>query len=170
MIDSVASFLAPRPMAVVLMLLVTWACARVVRSVAVFYWCVWLAGLASVGALLDSRMEDRLPGMLAGLGLFAGCWWLGDYWSRSVLIWMSNDEIPYPWRWSAALRIAVVSAGIALASESTGFATPLIRNAFLILLAGATLTLAYAVSPLLRVLWSTSHATARRQSDDSLSR
>lgn len=164
------SVLAQRSTAVVLLLLLTWVCARAVRSVAVFRWCVWIAGLASAGAVFSWQIEIRLPGLLAGLALFAGSWWLGNYWYRSALIWLTNEGIPFPWRWAAAGRIAVVAAGVALASESTGFATTLIRNAFLILRASAALALAQASSPLLRSLWSSRAVTTHHSSDDPLFR
>ena len=170
MSDAAIAMLAQRLPALVFLLLLTWVCARAVRPVAVFRWCVWIAGLASAGAVVNSQLEHRLPGLLAGVALFAGSWWLGNYWSRSTLIWLSNEGILFPWRWAAAVRIAVVAAGVALASESTGLATPLIRNAFLILLASAAIALAHAFSPLLRSLWSNRTVTTHHSPDDPLLR
>lgn len=170
MIGWLTPFLTPRLFAAILLLLLTWACARPARSAPVIYCSIWLAGLASAAAALDSRVAPRLGGILAGLGMFAGSWWLGNYWSRSVLIWMSGEGIPYPWRWAALVRIGAVAAGIALASEATGFATTLIRNAFLILLAGVTAAAVFAALPHLRTLWSANHGAQGREPEDPLLR
>lgn len=144
------------------------------------YWCVLLAGFGSVLALLSDRVAARLaelvlillPNLLLGVVIILGTWWLGRYWGRSVLIWMTNEALPHPWRWAAAARTSIVFAGIALASELTGFGTALVRSSFLILLAGATFAIAHASLPLLRSHLASFSAPdeTKQQSDDALLR
>jgi hypothetical protein len=147
------------------------------------YWCILLSGAAAALAVVSDQVAARLatlvliqlPNLLLAFAIITTGWWLGGYWARSVLISMANEGVPYPWRWAAVIRIAVVATGIALASEATGFATPLIRTAYLILLGGGTLAAAYAAVPMLRahfrsLMPPTGAAGASSAPDDSLVR
>ena len=123
------------------------------------YFGIFLAGAASALAVLSDPVASKLnafllillPSVLLGLTILLGAWWLGRYWSRSTLIWLTNEGIRFPWRWAALVRLATLASGIAIASGVTGFATLLIRSSFLILLAGATLVAAQALVPLIRI-------------------
>ncbi len=192
---------APKVVAAVLLVLLSWALARTARWVTrraaraewlerllhrsgiisglvepslaeprrivagVIYWCILIAGAASALAVVSEHAAAQLaavilillPKLLLAFAIITAAWWLSGYWARSVLIWLANEGMESPWWWAAAVRISVVAAGIALASETTGFATTLVRSSFLILLAGGTFAAAQALAPILR-----SHLEARR--------
>ena len=127
------------------------------------YWCILLTGSSFALAAWSESLAVRLlgvvlvvlPNSILAAFLIIGASWLGRYWSRSLLIWMSNEGLAFPWRWAALVRIATIAGGIALASESTGFATGLVRPSFLILLAGCTFAVSQATIPLLRLHFAT---------------
>jgi hypothetical protein len=147
------------------------------------YWCILLSGAGAALAVVSDQIAARLatlvliqlPNLLLAFAIITTGWWLGGYWARSVLIAMANEGIPYPWRWAAAIRMIIVATGVALASEATGFATPLIRTAYLILLSGGTLAVGYASVPMLRahfraMLPPNGTAGPANHADDSLVR
>lgn len=123
------------------------------------YWCIVLAGSSLTLAAWSDSVAGRaagvllvvLPNAVLAALLILGASWLGRYWSRSVLIWMANEGIAFSWRWAALVRIATIAAGVALASEVTGFATGLVRPSFLILLTGCTYAVSQATLPILRL-------------------
>lgn len=123
------------------------------------YWCILLTGFSFALAAWSESLAVRLGGLLLvvlpnsilAAILILGASWLGRYWSRSLLIWMSNEGIALPWRWAAVVRLFTIAAGIALASEATGFATGLVRPSFLILLAGCTVAVTQAALPVIRL-------------------
>jgi len=122
------------------------------------YWIILLAGGSAALAVLSDQVAARLgnllmiqlPNLLLASALAGGAWWLSQHWSRSALIWLTNEGAPHPWGWAAAVRTLVLASGLALASEAAGFATLLVRSTFLILLASAAGVAAYALAPTLR--------------------
>lgn len=146
------------------------------------YWCIFLAGFSlalatwseSLAVRLGNLLLVVLPNSILAAFLILGASWLGRYWSRSVVIWMSNEGIAQPWRWAAAVRIATIAAGIALASELTGFATALVRPSFLIVLAGCTFGFVQAAIPVIRLhlasLLAPEDRGLRRKIEDPFSR
>ena len=122
------------------------------------YWSILIAGSTATLAIVSEQAAKYLvnlilillPNLALAFAIIMAAWWLGSYWSRATLIQMTNEGVTAPWRWAAAVKLSIVAAGIALACESTGFATTLVRGSFLILLAGGTYAAAQAVIPIFR--------------------
>jgi hypothetical protein len=127
--------------------------------ISALYWAILLTGAALGLAILNEDLALRLaeeiaigmPRILTASLVLIASFWLGRYWSRSTLIWLTNEGVAMPWRWASLVRVSVIAIGVALASELTGFASALIRPAFLILFAGVVFSLTYALLPTLRL-------------------
>lgn len=128
------------------------------RAGRIIYWLVFMLGaalaLATVSEYAARRLLEFLPVLLPkALNALCVLWaskWLAGYWSRSTLIVTANEGLPYPWRWAGFVRAGTLFAGIALASELTGFGTLIVRSAFLILLAGTVVLCILVLAPVLR--------------------
>ncbi|MEO8026012.1 MAG: hypothetical protein ABI823_06045 [Bryobacteraceae bacterium] len=118
-----------------------------------------------VATVLGTMMVTVLPSVLLVFAIISVAWWAGRRWSQSALIWMTNEGVACPWRWATFIRIAILMGGIALASECTGFARPLIRDSFLILLAGGTFAAAQALVPPLKAHFVELFSSPARQKE-----
>lgn len=117
------------------------------------YWTVLiLGGLAAISAFettLSTQIVATTMALLPKLALAAAILvagrWLSQYFSRGVLVWASNEELPHPRRMAAGVRVAIMLVAVAAASETLGFAHQVLLLAFTIILGGAVLAASLAI-------------------------
>lgn len=111
------------------------------------YWFVLLCGfifaLNAFNTNLTSRAVDAaallLPKLVtAGIILLAGAW-LAQFLGRSVLVWASNEDLPFPRRLAALTRFVTMFVAVVVASDVLDFAPRVFFAAFIILVGGAVL-------------------------------
>lgn len=114
---------------------------------AVIYWLILLAGLLmglnAFNTSITSRMVETivflLPKLaLASLILLVGVW-IGHYLARSALIWAVNENLPYPRRLAAGIRVFVIFAAVVAAADHLNFARTVFVMAFLLVVGGVVL-------------------------------
>ena len=116
------------------------------------FWLVFICGVLSAISVFQTQWTQRIveaialllpKALTAGVILIAGLWF-GLYLSRSVLVWASEENLPAPRRWAAAVRITVTFTAVVVASDVLNFAPGVFFAAFIILVGGAALTAAIA--------------------------
>lgn len=138
------------------------------------YWCILILGGLTAVNVFDTHLATEivegtvylLPKLIgAGAILLAG-FWLGQFLSRSVLVWACNEELPQPRRWAAIVRVAVVFLSVVVAAEILHFAARVFFAAFVILAAGVTLAASLAFGLGARETVSRMMATRRSRDED----
>lgn len=121
--------------------------------VGAIYWLILLVGLlTALNAFNTSLTNQIVEGVVfllpklaaAGLILLAGAW-LAQFLGRSALIWAVNEELPYPRRLAAAVRVLVVFIAVVVAAEHLNFARRVFLAAFMLVVGGAALAASIAV-------------------------
>lgn len=107
-----------------------------------------LAGLNLFGTDLTTHMIEGfvllLPKIvLAGLILLGGTW-LGQYLSRSMLVWAVNENLPKPRTLATIVRVLITFVAVVVAADRLDFARNVFFAAFIIVLGGAALTASLA--------------------------
>ncbi len=114
---------------------------------AVIYWLILLVGLLTGLNAFNTALTNRiveavvflLPKLFAaGLILLAGVW-LGQYLSRSALIWAVNEGLPHPRRLAAAVRVLVIFVSVVVAADHLNFARTVFLAAFVLVVGGLVL-------------------------------
>ncbi len=117
------------------------------------YWCVLLAGLLTGLTVFKTDITTQivqsfvfLPPKLviAGLILLGGAW-LSRYLGRSLLVWAVNENVPFPRRLSAAVRVVIMFVAVVVAANQLDFAKSVFLAAFVILVGGAVLAAGLAI-------------------------
>jgi hypothetical protein len=117
------------------------------------YWAVLiigvLAGLSVFGTDLTSQLIQSfvflIPRLvIAALIILAGAW-LSQYLGRSMLVWAFNENLIYPRRLAAAVRVLTVFVSIVIAADYLNFARSVFLTAFIILVGGLVLAVSLAV-------------------------
>jgi flagellar biosynthesis protein FliQ len=102
------------------------------------YWIILLigilTGLSAFGTKLTSQIVEGtinlFPKLVTAAGILLAGAWLAQYLGRSVLVWAVNEEIPFPRRLAAAVRIPILFLSVVVAADALDFA----RNVFLAVL------------------------------------
>ncbi len=122
-------------------------------AAAAVFWAIILAGLLTALSVFDSKLTSRMIDgvvlvfpklVIATLILVAGLW-LGQYLSRSVLVWAFNENLPWPRRLAAAVRLLVMLAAVATAADQLDFGRSVFLAAFILLVGGAVLAAGLAL-------------------------
>ncbi len=117
------------------------------------YWVILLLGgitaLNVFGSQITTRLADwvtlLLPRMVAAGAIVLGGFWLAQYLARSVLVWAVNEDLPSPRRLAAGVRVLIVLATVAVASQTVNFAGPVFLASFILILGGLMLAAGLAV-------------------------
>jgi hypothetical protein len=124
---------------------------RVVSETA--YWGIIavgvLTGLSVFGTDLTAQLIQNfvflIPKMvIAGLIILAGAW-LSQYLARCMLVWAFNEDLPYPRKLAAGVRVMVLFVAIVVAADHLDFAADVFLTAFIILVGGFVLAASLAV-------------------------
>ena len=117
------------------------------------YWCILLTGLLMGINVFNTDLTTQiiqssvflLPKLLiAGLIVLGGVW-LSQYLGRSMLVWAVNEDVPFPRRLAAVVRIMIVFVAVVVAAYQLEFARPVFLTAFILVAGGAVFTLSMAV-------------------------
>ncbi len=115
--------------------------------VAGIYWLILLVGLLTALNAFNTALTTQivegvvflLPKLAAaGLILLAGAW-LAQFLARSTLIWAVNEELPYPRRLAAAVRVLIMFVAVVVVSDHLNFARGVFLAAFVLVVGGAVL-------------------------------
>jgi hypothetical protein len=117
------------------------------------YWSILivgiLAGLSAFGTDLTAQIISDfvllIPRLVIAGAIILGGAWLSHYLSRSTLVWSFNENLPYPRRIAAGVRVMVLFTAIVAASDHLDFARNVFLTAFIILVSGLVLTVSLAV-------------------------
>lgn len=111
------------------------------------YTAILLGGFLTAISVFDTRLAAGivegtvylLPKLLAAAAIVIAGLWLARYFGRSVLVWVSNEQLPGPRRWAAATRVAIAFSSVVVAAHVLNFAPHVFLSAFIIVLGGAVL-------------------------------
>lgn len=114
---------------------------------------ILLIGTLTAVNVFDTKLTSQivegtiflLPKLVSAAAILLGGFWLAQFLGRSILIWASNEELPFPRRIAAALRVAVAFSAVVVAADILDFAERVFFAAFVILAGGAVLTCSLAV-------------------------
>ena len=117
------------------------------------YWVIItfgaLAGLSVFGTDLTSELIQEfvflIPRLVVAVLIVLGGVWLSHYLSRCMLVWAFNENLPYPSRLAAGVRVMVLFVAIVVAADHLNFARSVFLTAFIIFLGGLMLTISIAV-------------------------
>jgi len=118
-------------------------------AAAVCFWGVLLVGVMTALSTLNSALIARLteqavmllPKLVTAAIIVLGGLWLGQYLSRSALIWACNQRLPSAHNLAGLVRIAVVFLSVVVAADHLNFARGVFLSAFVICLAGIVLAI-----------------------------
>jgi Mechanosensitive ion channel, conserved TM helix len=111
------------------------------------YWIILLMGALTALSAFDTNLTSQIieravflfPALVtAGLIVLAGAW-LGQYLSRSALVWAVNEGIPSPRRLATAVRLMILFVATVVAADQLNFAKNVFFAAFIILVGGGVL-------------------------------
>ncbi|MBI1897697.1 MAG: hypothetical protein HYS04_14395 [Acidobacteria bacterium] len=151
-----------------------WRSARLVADVA--YAAIWVAGGLLALSVFDSSATGAMVGtalsllpklVIAALLLVFGAW-LAQFLARSILIWAVNENVARPRYWALGVRILVFSLSVVVAAETLDFARYAIIGTYLILLAGAVVSLSLGLGYRLRNAGSDGPRAEEREREQSL--
>jgi hypothetical protein len=144
------------------------------------YWSILvvgvLAGLSVFGTDLTAQLIQSfvflIPRLvIAGLILLSGAW-LSQYLARCMLVWAFNENMPYPRRLAAGVRVVVLFVAIVVAADHLNFARGVFLTAFVIFVGGLVLSVSLAVgigaSARVRGYFKEKPATGREEEERSL--
>jgi hypothetical protein len=118
----------------------------------VAYWTILalgvLAGLSVFGTDLTSELIQTfvflIPRLVvAALIVLAGAW-LSQYLGRCMLVWAFSEDLPYPRRLAAGVRVMVLFVAIVVAADHLNFARNVFLTAFIIVVGGLVLAISLA--------------------------
>jgi hypothetical protein len=117
------------------------------------YWLILAVGFLTALDVFDTNLTTRIvesvvfsvPKLVtAGVIILAG-FWLGQYLSRSLLVWAVNEGIPVARRLSLLLKVAIVFVAIVVAADTLDFAERVFLAAFIIFVGSAALAVSLAI-------------------------
>lgn len=119
----------------------------------VAYWGILLLGflvaLSAFNSQIASRMSETLvfllPKIVTAILIILGGLWLGQYLSRSALVWAVNENLPAPRRIAAAVRILIVFVAVVVAADHLNFGRSVFLAAFILVVGGAILAASLAL-------------------------
>ena len=122
------------------------------------YWGVLAAGLLMGISAFNTDLTGRiiqsllflLPKLIIAGGILLGGVWLGHYLGRSMLVWAVNEDLPFPRRLAAFVRIAIVFVAVVAASYQLDFARPVFLSAFILVAGGAVLSVSITAALAMR--------------------
>jgi len=111
------------------------------------YWIILLVGCLTALSAFDTNLTSRIiervvflfPALVTAALIVLGGAWLGQYLSRSTLVWAVNEGIPSPRRLSAVVRLIILFVAVVVAADQLSFARNVFFAAFIILVGGAVL-------------------------------
>jgi len=108
-----------------------------------------LAALSVFGTDLTAQLIQSfvflIPRLvIAGFIVLAGAW-LSQYLGRSMLVWAFHENLLYPRRLSAGVRVLTLFIAIVVADDYLNFARGVFLTAFIIFVGGVVLALSLAV-------------------------
>jgi hypothetical protein len=117
------------------------------------YWAVLIVGfliaLSAFNSALTSRMIETmvflLPKIVTAVLIILGGLWLGQYLSRSALVWAVNEDLPGPRRIAAAVRASIVFVAVVVAADHLDFGRTVFLAAFVLIVGGAVLAASLAI-------------------------
>lgn len=122
-------------------------------AAAACYWVILLAGiliaLSTLNSTLLSRVTERvvmlLPKLVTAALIVLGGLWLGQYLSRSMLIWACNQRLKSAHNLAGLVRIAVIFLSAVVAADHLDFARGVFLSAFIICLGGLVLAISLSI-------------------------
>lgn len=114
---------------------------------AAVFWAIILVGLLTALSVFDTQLTTRMIDgvvlvfpklVIAGIILVSGVW-LAQFLSRSVLVWAFNENLPWPRRLAAAVRLVILLAAVATAADQLDFGRNVFLAGFILLVGGAAL-------------------------------
>lgn len=117
------------------------------------YWTILLSGVLMGLSVFNTDLTTHitqgfvflLPKLVvAGLILLGGAW-LGQYLSRSTVVWAVNENLPAPRRLAAAVRLIILFVTVVVAADQLNFARSIFLAAFIIIVGGAVLAASLAL-------------------------
>jgi len=125
--------------------------ARLVASS--LYVLILLGGALTALSVFNTRLTGQmvdgvaslLPRLLTAAAILLAGFWVARFLARETLVWASNEELPHPRRWAAAVRIGVSFAAVVAGSEVLNFAPQVFLAAFIITGGGAALAASLAL-------------------------
>jgi hypothetical protein len=127
---------------------------RATRIVAeTFYWSIliagFLTGLSVFGTDLTAQIIQSfifmIPKLVVAGFIILGGAWLSQYLARCTVVWAVNEYLPYPRRFSIAVRLIVMFVAVVVAADYLDFARNVFLASFIILVGGLVLTISLAV-------------------------
>lgn len=111
------------------------------------YWIILLVGCLTALSAFDTNLTSRIiervvflfPALVTAALIVLGGAWLGQYLSRSTLVWAVNEGIPSPRQLSAVVRLIILFVAVVVAADQLSFARNVFFAAFIILVGGAVL-------------------------------
>ncbi len=117
------------------------------------YWAILLAGLLTGLSAFNTSLTSELihnfvlllPKLAVAALILLGGFWLGHYLARSVLVWAVNENIPFPRRIAAGVRVITLFVAIVASADYLNFARGVFLAAFIILLGASALAASLAI-------------------------
>lgn len=117
------------------------------------FWAILLAGFAAALNAFGTELTGRIAGgvvllfprLLAAGAVVLGGIWVGRYLGQCALVWAVDEELPWPRRLGAGVRVMVVFAAVVVAADILSFAREVFLAAFILVMGGAVLAAALAV-------------------------
>jgi hypothetical protein len=117
------------------------------------YWTIVIVGCLTALNAFGTRLTDGivlasaslLPRIVGAIVIVVAGIWMGQYLSRTMLVWTYGEGLPSPRKWSAGLRALVVLMAVVIASDVLNLAEQVFFAAFVILAGGAVLALSLAL-------------------------
>lgn len=117
------------------------------------FWGILLLGflvaLSAFNSQVTSRISETLvfllPKIVTAALIILGGLWLGQYLSRSALVWAVNENLPGPRRIAAAVHALIVFVAVVVAADHLDFGRSVFLAAFLLVVGGAVLAASLAV-------------------------
>lgn len=98
---------------------------------------------------LTGQMVDGIvrlfPRILTAAAILLAGFWVARFLARETLVWASNEELPHPRRWAAAVRAGVSFAAVVVGAEVLEFAPQVFLAGFIMVGAGAALAAGLAL-------------------------
>lgn len=125
--------------------------ARLVASG--LYVLILLGGILTALNVFNTRLTGQMvdgvvrlfPRLLTAAAILLAGFWVARFLGRETLVWASNEELPHPRRWAAAVRIGVAFVAVVAGAELLDFAPQVFLTAFIIAGGGAALAASLAL-------------------------
>jgi hypothetical protein len=124
---------------------------RVVAEAA--FWSILIVGILAGLSVFDTDITAQLTQsfvflipklVIAGLIMLSGVW-LSQYLARCMVVWAFNENLPYPRRLAAGVRVGVLFVAVVVAADHLNFARSVFLTAFIIFVGGVVLAVTLAV-------------------------